>query len=229
MEEDGIGLAEMNKLLLQKIEKLTLYMIEQEKKFKNLEEKFNNLKVQIISNNNAMKTKKYIFFIFNLLTCCNLLISCKENESEFMQIFIQNSTDSLITVTLFPVADIGGLYPICDGCGGHKETEFTLHPNKEGEYVWNEILYYTKDLDIKPYALISHAFDSIYISFANKESVIIKFSHNNVIGYSENIFSEDSTWDFEIVHDESPTQFRRNPEKLYCYKFLILEDKFLIE
>jgi hypothetical protein len=36
MEENGIGLSEMNKLLLQKVEELTLYTIEQSKKIKAL-------------------------------------------------------------------------------------------------------------------------------------------------------------------------------------------------
>ena len=39
MEKDGIGLAEMNKLLLQKIEELTLYMIELEKRVEKQEQK----------------------------------------------------------------------------------------------------------------------------------------------------------------------------------------------
>ncbi|WP_461630279.1 hypothetical protein [Labilibaculum euxinus] len=37
MKEDGVGLAEMNKLLLQKVEELTLYLILQDKRFKELE------------------------------------------------------------------------------------------------------------------------------------------------------------------------------------------------
>ena len=39
MERDGIGLSEMNKLLLQKIEELTLYIINQEGRIKDLEKK----------------------------------------------------------------------------------------------------------------------------------------------------------------------------------------------
>ncbi len=37
MEEEGVNLAEMNKLLLQKVEELTLYIIEQEKRLANME------------------------------------------------------------------------------------------------------------------------------------------------------------------------------------------------
>jgi len=39
MEKDGVGLAEMNKLLLQKIEELTLYVIELKKEIKEIKEK----------------------------------------------------------------------------------------------------------------------------------------------------------------------------------------------
>ena len=44
MEEEGVGLAEMNKLLLQKVEELTLYVIQQNKKIKILEEDNQNMK-----------------------------------------------------------------------------------------------------------------------------------------------------------------------------------------
>ncbi len=41
MEEQGVNLAEMNKLLLQKVEELTLYLIEKDKEVKSLEEEKN--------------------------------------------------------------------------------------------------------------------------------------------------------------------------------------------
>ena len=50
MEEDGVGLAEMNKLLLQKVEELTLYVIEQQKEIIQLkakEEKITDLEKAI--------------------------------------------------------------------------------------------------------------------------------------------------------------------------------------
>ena len=50
--EDGIGLAELNKLLLQKIEELTLYMIEQQKQIEELtnQNKEINSKIQNLQN-----------------------------------------------------------------------------------------------------------------------------------------------------------------------------------
>jgi hypothetical protein len=44
LEASGVNLAEMNKLLLQKIEELTLYVIEKNKDVEELELKFNNQK-----------------------------------------------------------------------------------------------------------------------------------------------------------------------------------------
>ncbi|TKG87809.1 hypothetical protein EYV94_27945 [Puteibacter caeruleilacunae] len=49
MEEEGVGLAEMNKLLLQKVEELTLYTIKQEDKIKTMEN-------QLSQTNELLKT-----------------------------------------------------------------------------------------------------------------------------------------------------------------------------
>lgn len=47
MVEEGLDLAEMNKLLLQKIEELTLYLIEQNEKTENLSKEIEELKIKI--------------------------------------------------------------------------------------------------------------------------------------------------------------------------------------
>lgn len=47
MEEEGVGLAEMNKLLLQKIEELTLYLIEKDKKVNQLEKEIQEIKEKL--------------------------------------------------------------------------------------------------------------------------------------------------------------------------------------
>jgi hypothetical protein len=47
MEKDGVNLAEMNKLLLQKVEELTLYMIEQNKKMNLQSEEISKLKLEL--------------------------------------------------------------------------------------------------------------------------------------------------------------------------------------
>jgi len=49
MEVSGVNLAEMNKLLLQKIEELTLYVIEQKEEAKRQKGKVSSLKSQVIS------------------------------------------------------------------------------------------------------------------------------------------------------------------------------------
>jgi hypothetical protein len=47
MEKDGVGLAEMNKLLLQKVEELTLYLIEKDKKVNQLEKEIKEIKKKL--------------------------------------------------------------------------------------------------------------------------------------------------------------------------------------
>lgn len=61
MEEDGVGLAEMNKLLLQKVEELTLYVIQQQKEISQLkakEEKIEQLEAAIQSLINQKNDSK---------------------------------------------------------------------------------------------------------------------------------------------------------------------------
>ena len=172
-----------------------------------------------------MKTVKYSGIVFLIACCC---ISCKETIYEKQQIVIQNRTDSLIHITLFPKGTIIGMtYLPCEGknCGG-KSMEFVLHPNNNEYNDWNEVIFSSCDLKIDPYILASKAFDSIHISTAN---AILKFTHEKVTGYSENIFSENSTWDFDIREGYEETWFSSNPYRNYIYKFLISKDKVIIE
>lgn len=138
---------------------------------------------------------------------------------ETLQILIQNKTDGPIFITLYPKGDIGGLYPICEGCGGYIETKFDLSPLND------RLLFYTYDFNTEPYTLAAKAFDSIYISTVSTDKIIIKFTHEVVTGYSENIFTENATWNFKIEEDELPDMGGRHPQKCHSYSFSILEDK----
>jgi hypothetical protein len=169
--------------------------------------------------------------IFLLIACC--CTSCKEKPvNEELHILIQNRTDSLIHITLYPKAEYrsGNLYRPSEKGGGYKSPEFSLSPHDDRNwYDWSEVIFVTDDLNIEPYILAVKVFDSIYISSINKDSIIIKFTHENVTGYTENIFSKNSIWNFKIVEDNQHTQFSPNPQKYYCYSFLISEDKIIIE
>ena len=161
--------------------------------------------------------------IFFLIACC--CISCRKTTvREEVQIFILNSTDDTIHVTLYPQKTASTTpysYPVCDdgGCG-YQQTKFYL-PSNNRKY-----LFISKDLSVEPYTLAVKAFDSICMSSTDK---LIEFSHENVIGYSENIFSENSTWDFSIVEDKMPTQFHTRRMISHQYSFLIIKDKIIIE
>jgi hypothetical protein len=55
MEEDGVGLAEMNKLLLQKVEELTLYLIDEHKKNNQQATEISYLKKQLLEQNQIIQ------------------------------------------------------------------------------------------------------------------------------------------------------------------------------
>ncbi len=160
--------------------------------------------------------------ILAILGIALLVCACKEEKvQESLQILIQNKTDRVNHVRLFPKGDIGGLYPICEDCGEHQKTEFDLPSNSQ------RVLFSSyENITIAPYALATETFDSIYITL---KDTVIKFTHQNVIGYSENIFSENSTWDFKIEEWLQEEMFRKNPQKGYMYRFLIEEDKIIVE
>ncbi len=169
--------------------------------------------------------KKILISIAFIFLC----VSCEEEVHETVQILIQNRTESSINITLYPKAEYleGGLYRHSDGGGGYKNTEFTILPNNEGSYDWNEVLFVSNDLNTKPHTLTKKVFDSIHVRIENSDNKII-FTKNNVIGYTGNIFSENSTWDYKIIEDELPDMGGRNPQKYHCYRFLILEDNLII-
>jgi hypothetical protein len=159
------------------------------------------------------------------------LAACKKNVPERLQILIQNRTDSLIHVRLYPNEKfIRPGYGFIDndfGGSGSRDTRYLLYPNDGNRIGWNETIYNTGDLNIEPYTLATKVFDSIYISFlTDKDSVAMIFTHDTVIGYSENIFSKNSTWDLKIV------KLHRSdggPAILYRHAFLISKDKIIIE
>ena len=171
---------------------------------------------------NRFNIIRIVGIFFFITGCC---FSCETPVHEELQILIQNRTDSPIDITLYPKGDVGGLYPVCEGCGGHGLTEFSLSPNN-GMYEWKEAIFITGDVNMKPYTLASNAFDSIHIRLANKNNITIKFTHETVTGYSENIFSEDSTWEYKIVELDR-SDFRARLVNAHCYTFLILEDKII--
>ena len=170
--------------------------------------------------------KKILIATILIFVC----VSCKkELYIHTTQILIQNRTESSIRIVVYPKAEYlsGDLYLHSDIGSGSCETEFFLSPNNDEYYNWNEVLFVSGDLNIKPYALAARVFDSIYISTTN-EDYMIKFTHETVTGYSENLFSENSTWDYEMVKRNYSENKRTITEFEHCYRFLILEDNFVM-
>lgn len=178
--------------------------------------------------------KKQLFLLYGLLFCI-VIAGCKETVHEYLQISIQNGTDSLIHIHLYPKAkylsEKGGLYRSSDIGGEWSLTEFSLSPNADRHIDWNSILFESGDLNIESYTLAKKIFDSICINTVNEDSAVVtmKFTHEHASGYSENIFSENSTWDYKVIEWEFPNQFRQNPANYHYHSFLILKDNFEVQ
>jgi hypothetical protein len=178
-----------------------------------------NFVIQIIINNKFTATITYpmrkLISLF-LLIC--LFSSCKEKNSQQLQILLRNEVGSKIKVTLYPKYEfsVGYYYDFCSFISGYKNTVFNIDPDKE------EILYITDDLGIEPYALSALVFDSIHITFNNKFEPGIRFSPAEVIGYPENLFSQYSNWTYKKRnYIDNPAQFEITPTESDDYTFTI--------
>jgi hypothetical protein len=63
----------------------------------------------------------------------------------------------------------------------------------------------------------------------NEDNVVIKISHNTVIGYSDNLFSETSKWVYQFEEWTRNMQFTYNIVKSHKYIFEISEEKIIID
>jgi len=139
-----------------------------------------------------------------------------------MQILIENKTDNTISVKLYPKEKyinpyVENSYRCTDFAGRYGSIEFVLYPNE------GRVLFSSYDVNIDPYILALRVFDSIHISSTNKDNVIIKFTHECVVGYLENIFTENSKWNFSIEDAEGIV--KGTIHTFNNYIFSILENK----
>jgi hypothetical protein len=155
-----------------------------------------------------------------LLLC--LSGACKEQNSLQLQILLKNEAGSKIKVTLYPKDEFlaGYYYDYCSFISGYKNTVFEIDPQKE------EILYITDDIGAEPHELSTLVFDSIHITFNNKFEPGIRFSPSEVIGYPENLFSQNSTWTYKKRnYIDNPAQYEITPTESDDYTFSITGNK----
>lgn len=153
-----------------------------------------------------------------LLIC--LFGSCREENPRQLQILIKNELGSKIKVTVYPKDEFlaGYYYDFCSFISGYKNTAFDIDPQEE------EILYITDDLGAEPYELSTLVFDSIHITLNNKFEPGIKFSPEEVIGYPENLFSQNSNWTYKKRnYIDNPAQYEITPTEFDDYTFSITE------
>lgn len=147
-------------------------------------------------------------------------VSCKDETTYQMQILIKNETNNILTIKLFPKSKYmsGGLYDFSEIGGGSRKTEFQLGIDSEIE------LYISGDLNKKPNSLATEVFDSIYVVPSGVNKTEIKFTPDTVIGYSENLYDDNSSWIYELRKFNLQTSLKRKPVESHDYIFTISED-----
>lgn len=157
-----------------------------------------------------------------ILLLLSLLVSCKDETTYQMQILFKNETNSVLTINLFPKSKYMsvGLYDFSEIGGGSRKTEFQLGIDSEIE------LYISGDLSKKPNSLATEVFDSIYVIPSNENKTEIKFTPDTVIGYSENLYDDNSSWIYELRKFNLQASLKRNPVESHDYIFTISEDKY---
>lgn len=157
-----------------------------------------------------------------IILLLTLIVSCEKTTYQ-SRISIKNETNSVLTIKLFPKNGYYSpinMYRFSDTGSGHRDSEFQLNIGSEID------LFTSKNFNAKPTTIAHQIFSSIHILQSNENDAVIKFSEETVIGYAENLYSDDSLWDFELQSYDLPTQFQSNPHQCKNYTFVILQDKF---
>ena len=110
------------------------------------------------------------------------------------------------------------MYRTSDIGEGYNYTKFAIHTNSK------EVFFTSKNINQQPCDLLSNVFDSIHISINNENQHVIKFSKDAVIGCPENIFTQNSIWEYDIIDDQNETQFAKNPLEVHQFTFEVSEE-----
>jgi hypothetical protein len=150
-----------------------------------------------------------------------LLHGCKEETSYQMQLVIENQTEENIRIQLFPKAEYmhNGMYSYNDFGSSYRNTILELEMNREIE------IFISSDLNIKPWLKAAEVFDSICISDLAEEKYKLVFSATKHLGYPENLYSEDSSWEMKLRNFTLADNFRKNHVESNDYIFQISEEK----
>jgi hypothetical protein len=133
-----------------------------------------------------------------------------------------NKTDNNFTITLFPKTEFiyNDLYDFSEIGGGYRKTVINVVPDDKAQ------LYISGNLQIQPNDLVKLVFDSIHIKPFNEDKIEMKFSPDTVIGYSENLYDDNSVWIYEQRNYSEKTNFSIHPIESYDYSFVISPDKY---
>lgn len=151
-----------------------------------------------------------------------MMSSCKKETTYTLRIGIDNVTTDELQVKVFPKSEFvnGDMYK-ASSWDDFSDMEFTLHPNGY------ENLFESTKLDYEPQILLAEIFDSLTIEISIDTVLIIKFKPDSVENYGSNMFSENSTWTYELLQGSERTNLSSHPFEISDYKFEINQDDII--
>ena len=87
-----------------------------------------------------------------------------------------------------------------------------------------QTLYSTSDTSMQANILLFQIFDSIYITVYNNKNRHIRFLPDTAINYSQNPYSTDSVWSYELLVFDANDMSCPNPQRYKSYSFLLKAD-----
>ncbi len=132
-----------------------------------------------------------------------------------MRILIKNGTESTMTVKLFPKSKYLRYekYSYSDMHTKYNDTTF-IPDRKLGTEIFS-----TDTLVTEPHILAKRVFDSITIKLASGK--LLRFSPQEAVNYSKNLFSEKKAWTYQRNTMEHVRMWRENGVESDDYIFII--------
>jgi hypothetical protein len=160
-------------------------------------------------------------FIVITLLLLIAITSCDKTITE-IRIILKNESNQNFNIVLYPKKEYlnGENYRSSKLGSGYQPTTFELSKYTEMEPVL-KVLYSTDDLSLSATDLAKQVFDSIRVVAKNDPKCVLFFSHDQVNGYTKNLFTDAAAWSYGLNTFYEPVGLKRTTFEAHDYTFTI--------
>lgn len=167
-----------------------------------------------------MKTYFILFLIVIILQ------SCDKSITE-IRIILKNESKHSLDIELYPKKEYlnGENYRFSKIGSGSQPCTFTLETYTTKEPVI-KVLFTSNDLNLSATDLAQQVFDSIRVVLKSEPSTILLFTHEQARAYSKNLFTDASSWSYELNSIYEPVGIKRTTFHANDYTFSFRDEFF---